>query len=243
MTLKECLAALRAERLVALPAGEAVEAGEGQNRPAKTAATSGAGDISPVNIGDSEPEGHIYPTKPEDSWGQSEIYPRSTRISPSTPVKQVQGDIFFGEAPEADKIESYPAEVAPLGEIRVDCGVSRVEHVESRGEIGENGPNMEVRATAPTAPRRRDPHLTPGGTLVIPFDSEPKYHWWKGGQSVEKTRAEVLAKLEAERRQTPAAPSVNSEPVGGRPGGQELAGPIGVRTATPPEVRPMVGQE
>ena len=39
----------------------------------------------------------------------------------------------------------------------------------------------------------RLPFLTAGGTLSIPFDSDPKYHWWKvGGQSVEQTRAEVL---------------------------------------------------
>ena len=40
----------------------------------------------------------------------------------------------------------------------------------------------------------RLPFLTADGTLSIPFDSDPKYHWWKlGGQSVEQTRAEVLA--------------------------------------------------
>jgi hypothetical protein len=42
------------------------------------------------------------------------------------------------------------------------------------------------------------PYLTPSGTLVIPFDSDPKYHWWKTGQSVEQTRAEVLARMQAE---------------------------------------------
>lgn len=42
------------------------------------------------------------------------------------------------------------------------------------------------------------PYLTPGGTLVIPFASDPKYHWWKGGQSVDCTRAEVLKRMKAE---------------------------------------------
>lgn len=37
----------------------------------------------------------------------------------------------------------------------------------------------------------RLPHFTPGGTLVIPFDSPERFHWWKGGQSVAATRAEV----------------------------------------------------
>ena len=44
----------------------------------------------------------------------------------------------------------------------------------------------------------RVPYLTPGGTLVIPFDSDPKYHWWKTGQSVEQTRSEVLARIKVE---------------------------------------------
>jgi hypothetical protein len=39
----------------------------------------------------------------------------------------------------------------------------------------------------------REPYLTPGGDLVIPFDSDPKYHWWKGGQSVKNTIAELKA--------------------------------------------------
>ena len=37
----------------------------------------------------------------------------------------------------------------------------------------------------------RMPYLTPGGALGIPFESPERFHWWKGGQSVEETRAEV----------------------------------------------------
>jgi hypothetical protein len=47
--------------------------------------------------------------------------------------------------------------------------------------------------------KRREPFLTPGGDLSIPFDSDPKYHWWNGGQSVKQTLAEVRAQLEGER--------------------------------------------
>jgi hypothetical protein len=222
MTLKECLAAMRAEKLVALPGGGVVEGGEERNRAANTAASSGAAGISPANIGDSASDSHIYPRKPDDSCGRSEISPTSTRIYPSTPVKLVQGDIFFGDAPETEKNESHTSEVGPLGEIRVDCGVLRVDRPEGVGEIGENGPKMEARATAPSPPRRRDPHLTPGGTLVIPFDSDPKYHWWNGGQSVKQTRAEVLAKMEAQREQASATPTVTPESTGEAPVGQEF---------------------
>ena len=38
------------------------------------------------------------------------------------------------------------------------------------------------------------PCIEPDGNLVIPFDSDPKYHWWKGGQSVEETIAELKQK-------------------------------------------------
>jgi len=38
----------------------------------------------------------------------------------------------------------------------------------------------------------RMPHLTAGGTLAIPFTSPERYHWWKGGQSIAETFAEVL---------------------------------------------------
>ena len=35
------------------------------------------------------------------------------------------------------------------------------------------------------------PHLTQAGDLVIPFDSPELYHWWKSGQSVKQTLAEL----------------------------------------------------
>ena len=61
--------------------------------------------------------------------------------------------------------------------------------------------------TAAGKPLRR-PYLTLGGDLVIPFDSDPKYHWWKGGQSVKATRAE----LEAARDQQTQHMSVAAQP-------------------------------
>ena len=57
----------------------------------------------------------------------------------------------------------------------------------------------EVACVESTGKALRVPYLTSGGTLVIPFDSDPKYHWWKTGQSVAQTLAETLARLEMER--------------------------------------------
>lgn len=49
--------------------------------------------------------------------------------------------------------------------------------------------------------RGKLPYFTPGGTLVIPFDSPERYHWWRGGQSVKETIAEIL-----ERKENDASP-------------------------------------
>jgi hypothetical protein len=49
----------------------------------------------------------------------------------------------------------------------------------------------------------RLPYLTPGGTLVIPWDSPERYHWWKldgERQSVDQTHAEVLERMAEEQR-------------------------------------------
>ena len=48
-------------------------------------------------------------------------------------------------------------------------------------------------AAAPMDNTLPKPFLNTHGTLVIPFNSDPKYHWWKGGQKVDKTMAEVQA--------------------------------------------------
>jgi hypothetical protein len=45
------------------------------------------------------------------------------------------------------------------------------------------------------------PYLTEGGELIIPFDCNPKYHYWKpGGQSLALTLAELDAPAEVWRR-------------------------------------------
>jgi hypothetical protein len=39
--------------------------------------------------------------------------------------------------------------------------------------------------------KQRQPHFLGDGTLVIPFESDERFHWWKSGQSVAATLAEV----------------------------------------------------
>ena len=40
------------------------------------------------------------------------------------------------------------------------------------------------------------PYLEPNGNLVIPFESDSKYHWWKAGQSVSDTISAIINKGE-----------------------------------------------
>lgn len=44
------------------------------------------------------------------------------------------------------------------------------------------------------------PSLNTDGTLVIPHDCDPKYHYWKGGQTVLKTLEELNAPPEIMRK-------------------------------------------
>ena len=38
------------------------------------------------------------------------------------------------------------------------------------------------------------PYFDKCGDIVIPFDCDPKYHWWNGGQSISKTINELKRK-------------------------------------------------
>ena len=37
----------------------------------------------------------------------------------------------------------------------------------------------------------KEPFIKEDGDLVIPFDSDPRYHWWRGGQSINETINEL----------------------------------------------------
>lgn len=75
---------------------------------------------------------------------------------------------------------------------------------------------MELLTAVPAVPRSLQtateekvfnppiPYFTSRGTLVIPFNSPERFHWWKGGQSIAETRREVL---ERQRKETNVASS------------------------------------
>lgn len=35
------------------------------------------------------------------------------------------------------------------------------------------------------------PYIDPTGTMIIPFDADPKYHYWNGGQPLLETLIEL----------------------------------------------------
>jgi hypothetical protein len=97
--------------------------------------------------------------------------------------KPERREIYWGDEPEPGS----------SGGNRGNQGFFREKGDSShQGDRGEQA-KAAVAETAPSPTKPRKPFLTPGGDLSIPFDSDPKYHWWIGGQSVAQTRAEVLA--------------------------------------------------
>ena len=144
---------------------------------------------------------HIPPVPPEGTPCEKGL---NTLIPPVTPCSSQhflgneniskgqtveQKEIYWGEEPEPESSGGH----------RGNQGFHRGNAVlDDRGHRGNQG-KTDVSDSPPLANKPREPHLSPDGTLVIPFASDPKYHWWKpGGQSVEQTRAEVLARLKAE---------------------------------------------
>lgn len=67
-------------------------------------------------------------------------------------------------------------------------------HVSTLKEFSEGVPGVPKTEGMNQTPEvvERLPYFAPDGTLVIPFDSPRRFHWWKGGQSVSETRKELI---------------------------------------------------
>jgi len=53
-----------------------------------------------------------------------------------------------------------------------------------------------------------NPYFDKDGIVVIPFDSNRKYHWWNGGLSVAETAAELAVYLPADERDKALAANI-----------------------------------
>ena len=95
-----------------------------------------------------------------------------------------------------------------ISELRTRARVDSTGHIDIGGDFQEKLKDWEsgvrgVRSVVEAVAGERLPYLTPGGTLVIPFDSPERYHWWKpDGErlTVAETLAEVRAGLANEER-------------------------------------------
>lgn len=95
---------------------------------------------------------------------------------------------------ESETITSDKSRTARTGYHLVTRNADELNSVSKLKEFEE--PVRSVRNEKP-----RLPYLTSSGDLVIPFDSPERYHWWKGGQSPDATKRELL-----ERKENDAAP-------------------------------------
>ena len=90
--------------------------------------------------------------------------------TPPSPVSGTLGTPIFKS--RACAREDSPNVRTPVYMCKdLESGVPSVPNV-PEGVEGEAG-------LPPTAAGEHLPYLTPGGTLVIPFDSPERYHWWK----------------------------------------------------------------
>jgi len=65
-----------------------------------------------------------------------------------------------------------------------------LEHPSQASQPTSNGEDFKL--PVPSVPNHSPkPYIDTDGNLRIPFDSAARYHWWKGGQSVDETLREV----------------------------------------------------
>ena len=120
----------------------------------------------------------------------SRLFVKKEKITEEV-VVAAQEEIYWVENPKPET----------SGGVRGNQGFYRgnadSEHTGLRGNQG----NSQISDVEPVLQSPPVPYFTPGGTLVIPHNSDPKYHWWKGGMHVWEIRDEVLARMEAATQQ------------------------------------------
>ena len=113
-----------------------------------------------------------------------------TPVPPETPCRSL-----YAEVEQKTSIKLVDQEELYLGdEVTEVSGCDRVNRgnigriVESTARVAQGEP---AKSELEQAERSKGPYFTADGTLRIPFGCDPKYHWWKGGQSMKKTIAEL----------------------------------------------------
>jgi hypothetical protein len=137
--------------------------------PAAPDALDGVGEVQTHIEGIRTPRTGLSDSNHDTALGDP--LPNNEIRTPRTPVEYSR--VYKEKIPSVEGNHVYTLRESREG-VR---GVRQVEGVEQTPETAEK--------------QGRLPHFTPGGTLVIPFDSPERYHWWRGGQSVALTIAEL----------------------------------------------------
>lgn len=151
-------------------------------------------------------------TEPDAPDGWNEVETNSERRTPRTgEVKSDSDSVAACPLPRTGRTEERDSEdddELPFHYSRTLRTPQYSLHVTTKSLEAENTVNMykeygegvrcvrqgEVAVEPPKPAAEALPRLpcfTPDGTLVIPFDSPEQFHWWKGGQALAETRAEV----------------------------------------------------
>ncbi|MBI5386775.1 MAG: hypothetical protein HZA90_19055 [Verrucomicrobia bacterium] len=135
--------------------------------------------------GESESSGNVQPTSQEPRTGRTASLNSNGDLFDFLRTQRTPQYSYTCTPPTAqdDKEGVYKLKECGGGVRSVREGEGAVEPPEATGK------------------KRRLPFLTPGGTLVIPFDSPARFHWWNGGQSVKETLAEVRRAMEPRKDQ------------------------------------------
>lgn len=107
------------------------------------------------------------------------LYDRSTRTIFSVPIIALEEVPMPGEDCEISVADWFEDFGIPFKEERIEW-------------LTKAGDEEMVRIFK----KQSAPFLTASGELRIGFDSPKKYHWWDGGQSIEKTLIELKASKE-----------------------------------------------
>ena len=92
------------------------------------------------------------------------------------------------------------AEIEKVGasiSLDTDCATLRIEAPKGaltdqiKDKLAEH--KQEILRRLKDIRAANQPHINERGVLVIPFESERKYHWWAGGQSIIETLQELKA--------------------------------------------------
>jgi len=111
-------------------------------------------------------------------------------VPPETPCSSL-----YAEVEQKNSVKQVDPEELYFGDEVIECSgcdtgnwanIERTAEPDVRvaqGDKAKSEPNQVEQS--------KRPYFTTDGTLRIPFGCDPKYHWWKGGQSMKKTIAEL----------------------------------------------------